>query len=344
MITIDGIIFSLQNSGGISVYYNELLKYTDQLSECYQTLIYENKNPYASKLKINKHVRGSLNIERFLRCEYNSEDPNEIFHSSYYRLPDRKFKGKIITTIHDFTDEIYPRNIKAKLLSWQKMNAILKSDGLICISENTKKDLLRFIPEAKKIPIRVIYNGVSDFKFNNIIEPKTQVIFVGARNGYKNFEICVNALEQVGELELVIVGGGDLSHQEIKNLNELLPGRYKKLGFVSETELNNLYSKAFCLFYPSSYEGFGIPVIEAMKSGCPVIAANHSSIGEVSGDAALLVDNINHESFVKELRKLFDEEFRSQLISSGLKNSERFSWKKCVSETIEFYNEIRSKR
>ncbi|MEG1089918.1 MAG: glycosyltransferase family 1 protein [Citrobacter sp.] len=344
MIIIDGIIFSLQKSGGISVYYNELLhRFTGQ-SEKICHLVYENENSYTSNLIINKKIRWHLEVERFRKVDVFGKE-NDIFHSSYYRLPSKTYAGKIITTVHDFTENLYPRGLKSIILNAQKRNSILKSDGIICISENTRRDMHKFIPESVNIATRVIYNGVSDFSFNNQYEHfEPYVIFIGARDGYKNFEMCVQALHNLPEIQLIVIGGGQLTDYELKLLNENIPNRYKHAGFISECELESYYQNALALVYPSFYEGFGIPVIEAMKCGCPVIASKSSSVQEIAGNAAVLIENITAEKIGLNILKLKSPAIRTQIITLGLNNAKKFSWDKMASETLDFYNYVRGEK
>lgn len=343
MIIIDGIIFTLQKSGGISVYFYELLQNIQKKNESISLILYENDNNYTRNdfFTINSKIRKHIAIERFRRVNVIGSY-NDIFHSSYYRLPSKKFKGKIITTVHDFTEEIYPRGIISKILYFQKRKAILDSDGLICISENTRRDMHRFIPESVDIPTKVIYNGVADFFHNNLDGNYERfVIFVGARGGYKNFEMCVLALKNLRDIRLVVVGGGDFSSSETRFLNDNIHGRFAHMGFVTLEKLNELYQKALALVYPSEYEGFGIPVIEAMKSGCPVIAAETPAIQEVSNGSAVLIANISAEKIEESIRNLENHKIRVEKIQLGIENSKIFSWDKMAEETLNFYNEIR---
>lgn len=341
MIVIDGIIFSLQRSGGISVYFNELLRRLDKEQEKIYHLLYQNQNGYTKHLEVNRKIRWNLAFERFRRVNVFG-DKGDVFHSSYYRLPTNEFSGKVITTVHDFTDDIYPRGINSKVLTAQKKHAILNSDGLICISKNTMKDMHKFIPESVNITTTVIYNGVGNFTFSpKIGSYESYVIFVGARSGYKNFSMCVTALKQLNDINLIVIGGGDFSDDEKKILNNTIPGRFRHAGFVSEAELENLYQNALALIYPSYYEGFGIPVIEAMKAGCPVIASKSSSIEEVSNNAAILFENISAETITQGILELKNQKFRKEKISLGLENSKNYSWDKMALETQEFYNSVR---
>jgi len=188
----------------------------------------------------------------------------------------------------------------------------------------------------------VIYNGVGDFK------PATKnksldkyVLFVGARNGYKNFDACVESLSTHSDINLVVVGGGKFTNDEIKFLEGNIPGIYRHAGYVTEVLLNDLYSQAYCLIYPSFYEGFGIPVIEAMKSGCPVIGCNSSSVSEIASGAAILLDDITGDKISDVLVVLKDDVYRNNLIAAGFERSRKYSWSKMAEQTLNFYNEIR---
>ncbi|WP_257255191.1 glycosyltransferase family 1 protein [Endozoicomonas sp. SESOKO3] len=261
-----------------------------------------------------------------------------VFHSSYYRLPSAS-SLKVVTTVHDFTYEKF-RNGPAKWVhSWQKNRAIQNSDLIICVSQNTANDLMKICPVDHE-RIRVIYNGVSDAYKPLYFETKTNdsVLFIGARVGYKNFDIAVKAVSKVDDLKLRIVGGGVLSFKEQKLLEEQLPGRFTWLGRLSDEALNKEYNSAFALLYPSSYEGFGIPIVEAMKAGCPVIAVNVSSIPEVAGDAAVLVDHPKVDTLRIALIEVLNH--RNQLKIAGYKQAKMFSWDRCFQETLSVYNEL----
>jgi mannosyltransferase len=222
----------------------------------------------------------------------------------------------------------------------------MNSDVVICISESTRNDLLAYIPEAGVKDIRVIYNGVSDDYYplanSNLDRCRSSnyVMFVGARGNYKNFKLLVEALINHNEIDLIITGGGDLTSEEMGFLDECIPGRYIHKSFVENSVLNILYNNAFCLVYPSLYEGFGIPVLEAMKSGCPVVAVNGSSLTEVCGEAAILLDEVTPDSISKAIDLLSDSSFRKNIIKLGFKNSSQFSWDKSFSEIDAVYEEL----
>jgi mannosyltransferase len=123
-------------------------------------------------------------------------------------------------------------------------------------------------------------------------------------------------------------------------LNNRLLDRYIYIKNVSNSTLNIFYNFAHCLLYPSSYEGFGIPVIEAMKVGCPVIAMKSSSIPEISANAALLLDSLSVEKAKLFVAQLEDSAFRKNIVEKGIENSHRFSWDKCYSEVKTLYKKL----
>ncbi len=139
---------------------------------------------------------------------------------------------------------------------------------------------------------------------------------------------------------MVIVGKDDLTPTQ-KSLLKYSSFHYQGL---SQEELNILYNNAFCLLYPTSYEGFGIPLLEAMSSGCPVISTNISSIPEVVGNAAILLDEVLPQNFIKAVLSLENSNLREEMIQKGFLQAKKFSWDKCYSETLEFYKNILRKR
>ena len=141
-------------------------------------------------------------------------------------------------------------------------------------------------------------------------------------------------------MHLLLVGGGTLTQEERTLLQKKLSGRFNHQQKVEDRQLNIFYNRAFCLLYPSSYEGFGLPLLEAMQAGCPVVSVNSSSIPEVCGSAALLARSIDAVSLGMEVDKLRDGEYRQQLIESGLNRAALFSWDSCVDKTLKFYTEL----
>jgi glycosyltransferase involved in cell wall biosynthesis len=356
-ISLDNIIFSLQKVGGASVVWQQHLErlLQDKDFDCH-FLEYDNaelnffrKQLFLKRGLIDLKSSRFLSFKRYL--DLNSQTTNKhIFHSSYYRIE----KGKNVmnvTTVHDFTYEHFIKGISKKVHSWQKNKAINNSNGIICVSESTKKDLLHFLPHISENKIRVIYNGVdtafrllqNDFIFDkkHHFEDYSYALYIGdRRTTYKNFDMAVDACG-LANIPLLIIGGGELTDTELNNLKTKLgEANFKLLLGVSVEDLNSYYNKAFCLLYPSLYEGFGIPVVEAQRAGCPVIATNSSSIPEVIGNDYLAIENPTPQKITDKIKELSSNNLRKETIELGFQKSKQFSWQNTYNETTEFYKEL----
>ena len=357
-IIYDNIIFLLQKAGGISVVWHELLQRILKDNEIKSKFIdFQGDNIFRKNLTIpesyllyNSFKRFPIKVQRYLNPRIENKG---IFHSSYYRIV--KNPNIInVTTVHDFTYEYYWKGLPKRIHQIQKGIAIKNSKRIICISQNTKIDLLKFYPKIKEDQIIVIYNGVDNLYkpllnkdealLNQLIPFSTGefVLYVGDRkSSYKNFNLAVNACK-ISKQPLLLVGGGILSNKENQLLNEKLgANKFKHLNGISNEQLNLIYNHAFCLLYPSLYEGFGIPVLEAQRAGCPVISTNYSSIPEVAGKGAILLNEVTEYNIADILYLLKnDSTVAANLRKEGFENSQRFSWDTCYEQTKALYKEI----
>jgi mannosyltransferase len=355
-IYFDNIAFSIQKAGGVTAVWSELLKRVPvEYVKAY--LEYPNNNIFRKELRLPQSKiifkqSPCVKIEKLFDVSIRDNE-KFIFHSSSYRICKSQNAINVIT-VHDFIDEYYNNNaLRRKLKTSRMKHCIAKSDALICVSENTRKDLLHFYPKTDPSKIFVVHNGKSEvFKINesdvNIQFPNLHsqeyVLFVGNRKGYKNFKTLVEAMSLYRKKKLVIVGGGNLDNDELTNLNEMiLSDNYVHYQGISNESLNLLYNNAYCLVYPSAYEGFGIPVIEAQSAGCPVIAANTSSLPEILHDSAVLLKQLNFHSIVKALLILEDTETRNLYISKGLDNALNYSWDTMAKQYLKIYNKFKNK-
>ncbi|MCQ4914109.1 glycosyltransferase family 4 protein [Bacteroides nordii] len=354
-ILLDNIIFSLQRSGGISVVWYEFLKRilsTKHKVDLFFLEFVEHENIFRIQLDIPKEnifrkKKSFLFYERYFPLQLSFGDSSScfIFHSSYFRVCSNP-NAINITTVHDFTYEYFYRGLHKWIHCWQKYYAIRHSQYIVCISNNTKQDLLKFLPDVDEKKIRVIYNGVSDeyyplLNINNYKLPypvNSYLLFVGERKAYKNFDLVVKSLKYL-TYKLVIVGA-ELEKEEQKLLDKNLSSdNYCHVGRISNYDLNILYNGAVALIYPSSYEGFGLPVIEAQKAGCPVIAYNSSSISEIIGETPLLMHRLDLQELLKKVNMLSDLELRKDVIEKGIQNAKRFSWDDMYRKLIDLYLE-----
>lgn len=350
MLIFDNIIFSLQRAGGISAVWSNLISNIQKTGAPLLCLEYEDaiQNIFRNNINIPHENIYSLGRKASKWHEFVSPSINLnekfIFHSSYFRVCPNK-NAINIATVHDFIYEQGKPNLKQKIRILLDYMAIRRSDAVVCVSESTRKDLFKYLPDINPEKVSVIHNGVSDY-FSQLNEsPYPQysdyLLFVGGRQSYKNFKFLVESLS-LSDFKLLICGA-PLSKEEIRLLDKYISGRYNTIVFPSNEDLNAIYNSVYALVYPSSYEGFGIPVLEAQRAGCPVIALNASSIPEVIGDDALLMTNLSVDDLYTKLEELKHPSRRGQLIDSGLTNSMRFSWDKMASEYLQLYNNLLTK-
>lgn len=360
-VILDNVIYSNVTHGGVSNYWFELSKFLLQ-KEQDDVSFYEeresNLNFHRNQLSIpeNRIIRNnslsSSSIKRRLSSVDIKTEGHFLYHSSYYRPISGSTNFTEITTVHDFTHNYYSGFLKKLVHNKIKYGSIKRAKGIICISENTYTDLIKFCPPSKNQKVKIIHNGVSNDYYPIVKELYTSdnylnylgiedpyVLYVGSRINYKNFSFVIKLLKEISSIKLVIVGTS-LTKNELNLFDKETLKRIFIVSDVKNSELNILYNFAHALLYPSSYEGFGIPIVEAMKAGCPVLALQNSSIAEVSGGAAILFKELNIGLFKKALAKLYESEFRNEIIGKGFIQSQIFSWDKCCKETHEFYKEV----
>ncbi len=348
-IVLDNIIFSWQRSGGISTVWGRVIQALAASGMDYRVLEWDgaNRNVCRRDLKIPSAKVTKLKallplVARYQGVKWGKQAPF-IFHSSYYRLCTNPNAINILT-VHDFTYERCSSGLKRAVHHLTKRRAIQRADRVICVSSNTRDDLLHYVPGVNPEKVRVIYNGV-DEKFRRLSDHKRFrsgikpfLLYLGERTGYKNFRIAVETAQLMG-IELKIAGP-HLNGRELNWLTRMLDDRYQSLGYVDTCTLNRLLNEAFALIYPSAYEGFGLPIVEAQKAGCPVLALNSSSLPEVMGDETMLVDEPDPKAFTQKARQLYDHSVREHVIAQGVRNAERFSWNQMAQQYLDLYREV----
>lgn len=368
-ILFDHQVFSWQSYGGVSRYFVEQMRglnargHEALLPESFfSENVYLRQFPaYHRKSLTSFAFKGKKMLQnwwgrRASRHALRHQRP-DVFHPTYfdpYFLPVLKKTGiPFVLTVHDMIHEIYghgsrsffslDRNVVAnKRLLAEKANAI------IAVSENTRRDLLRFCPDTDPAKIQVIHHGNAMFRPAGSTKPPTgnYLLFVGQRKAYKHFTAMVEQLAGLlrteKELELWCVGGSlfDTAEQEqFTRLGIRSKVCYKRVA--SDDALADLYAGARCFIFPSQYEGFGIPVLEAFGCGCPAVLNRRSSLPEVGGDAALYFDEEAPESLEAAVRRVLDDTaFRTELVQRGYARAKDFTWEKSVARHISVYESL----
>lgn len=343
-ITIDGIIFSLQNFGGISVYFAELIRYLQQQNEIDLRVDFFGR-PNALgisdiKSSDNASFHGKRLLERYRKA--NCRNQKSVFHSSYYRQSKAHAMPSVVT-VHDFYYERFRTGLPRLVHSLQKYSAIRTADAIICVSQATADDLAEFVGISPRQSLHIIHNGVGEAFTPSTQESYNsfQLLFVGARTDYKNFRTVLRALQKLPEHRLICIGGGAITQQELDGFSETEKRRIKHIPYVSDVELAGLYRTSLCLLYPSSFEGFGIPVAEAMKCGCPVIGLKScTAVEEIAGSALVGINDNDPTLLAEAVESLHDSSFRSSVVQTGNKTAAAFSWSATHEKTLSVYRTL----
>jgi len=360
-VLYDHQIFSTQNYGGVSRYFFELMNYLNKYKEVdFELALSYSNNYYLKNAPFSNHKTFSEKKKRWglldLLNKRNSKGALkkkdfDVFHPTYYDLYFLKYLSKkpFILTIYDMIHELYPQLFSDDTSKWKRLLA-QKAAKIISISENTKRDIMKFynIDESK---IKVIYLGSSLKKNDNLIDPDIKlpenfILFIGSRIRYKNFDLFIRAitplLKSSEDLYVVCVGSGRFSEVESYLFNKLnIEGRVLQY-LINDDTLPYLYQKALAFVFPSLYEGFGIPVLEAFSCGCPVVLSNASSFPEVAGEAGIYFDPNDESSIREAVSKVVygGEKVRKDLQFKGLEQLKKFSWEKTAKETIAVYKKL----
>ncbi len=361
-ILYDHQIFTLQKYGGISRYFIELYSHlaktggvTSKISVMYSENIYFQTYFHQRSLLPKRKFPGKYRLINKMN-EYSSKSQIEkgrfdIFHPTYYNPYFVKIikKKPFVLTVHDMIHELYPQIFSAEDLTVvHKKELIEKASKIIAVSENTKKDILKFNQIDPKI-ISVIPHGsslndIASKKIPNL--PKIFLLFVGNRENYKNYIRFIEAIAPIltssdNSPYVICVGGNNFSNNEMA-LHAKLNIQNRILHcFGDDSTLKYLYMNAKALVFPSCYEGFGIPIIEAFNCGCPVVCSERSSFPEIAHDAAVYFNPDSKDSIKQSVQNILnDDSMRRSLIEKGAKRGRQFSWQKTAEQTKKVYEDI----
>jgi len=279
----------------------------------------------------------------------------DIFHPTYYDPYFLKHLGKkpFVLTVYDMIHEVHPEYFspESPTARWKKQ-LIEKAGSIIAISESTKKDIIKFI-DVDPEKIQVIYLGspfesmidsdeAIDIPSHSPMYGKSYILFVGNRSSYKNFKFLIETIAPLlvkdNELQVCCAGGEPFTPPEILFLKNLQISHKVHHVQPNERSMKKLYKNALVFIFPSLYEGFGLPVLEAFSSGCPALLSNTSSLPEIGGDAALYFDPHDSATLKDAFEHIIsDNSLRIKLILKGYERSILFSWEKTASATKNVY-------
>jgi len=379
-ILYDHQIFTIQKYGGISRYFiqiisnlppnvkaeiaikysnNEYLKNaelannTNSLFQPIDKFLHGIKFP--GKKRLFEYIRrnnpanypDAYALNKDLTIELLKKQDFDIFHPTYYDDYFLDYIGEkpFVLTIHDMIHEIYPEMLNDPETVKRKSILAQRAAHIIAVSENTKKDIIEIlkVPESK---ISVIYhaNSLNEETLTKLDLPEKYLLFVGERWSYKNFVFFINSIAQLLKENrdiYVICTGRNFDSNEKKHFLFLdIEGQIKSMS-VSDEGLIYLYQNAIAFIFPSYYEGFGIPILEAFTMSCPVILSQNSCFPEIARDAALYFNPKIGSSINDAINEIIsNSQLRNLLIQKGKEHGKTFSWKSSASKTVFVYEKI----
>lgn len=364
-IVFDYQIFSLQQFGGVSRYFLELaeklsmsdLELSSKIVAPYHVNSLLEAGAKSGKVAVvgrkippfpgKHHVLPVLN--RFASRAVLLHEQPDIIHETYYSDHGLKCKCPRILTVFDMIHERFPQYFEGvdRLVPQLKAKAVARADHVIAISKSTRDDIVKFLNvDPEKITVVHLASSLEKPEKTKSNEERRHpyLLYVGLRRGVKNFYTLLQAYMHSkvlhSDFDLVCVGGEKFSPDEKRAINDA--GLANKVVQVDadDSSLASLYADAAVFVYPSLYEGFGIPILEAMRCGCPVVCSNTSSIPEIAGDGALYFDPENQEELRSVLESVISSENRaSQLRQKGYVQEEKFSWETCARNTSVVYKQ-----
>jgi len=359
-VLYDHQAFTIQEYGGISRYFYELTSQLKGIPEMtiYNSLLFSNNEyirgnkiiqstPFFKRIKLQRKIE-TMNLLNEVRSKsIYKQNEFDVFHPTYYDPYYLTIKSKkpIVITFHDLIHEKYKTHDRQTLNNKRKV--LNRADKIIAVSACSKQDLMEYY----KIPIEkisVIHLGSSIATMgiaDKELDSENFVLYVGSRNDYKNFIFFVKSIAPLllkrKKLFLYCLGGGKFTHEELLLFQSLKIQDQIKMYSATDENLRKYYSSALAFFFPSIYEGFGIPLLEAMNCGCPIGASETSSLPEVAGKAALYFNPTDKDSILSVAEALVSQQpIRANLIQNGFDRAKDFSWQQTARLTQDVYNKL----
>ena len=354
----DYYIFHSQRFGGVSRYFYELISRA-AMDPRFETSLFQGffinqygieklHNRFASHFGLRRPAIHQLRhlfkpVNQFLFERSFRKGRPEVYHQTHFLDLKPDYEGRRILTVYDMTHEVFSKNFPAgDQTKEQKKAAVKKADHILAISESTKSDLVRLLGVApEKVTVTLLANSLTHVGGASSLHTRPYFLFVGDRKGYKNFSLLLQAFSNSrarAQMDLICYGGGPLSVQEESEIatKKLVGNVFWRQG--PDQQLATLYGHACALVYPSLYEGFGLPILEAYHYGCPVVTSKTSSIPEVAGEAALYFEKDQPEDLARVLDQVAEDlALRARLADRGREREKLFSWDRCYEQTASVY-------
>lgn len=361
-VAFDEQIFAIQRHGGISRVYAELAREFEANPEHGVELQPVNApilNEYilsdqttAQKLVVRPGKHWATTIARSMARRRHT-GPADIVHSTFYlpRMLKDYPQAKRVVTVYDMIPEMFPNTRRRLDFLTSKHEYVRKADHVVCISESTKRDLLRIYPDVTA-PVSVVHLGVGpEFTPEATALPSfpdNYVIHVGMRQGYKDGATLFKAFAHIAsgyrDLQLVLIGGGPITAQERQLLVELEIETRVAQTTLREPDMPSAYAHARMCVFPSTYEGFGFPALEAMACGTPAVLCDSSSLPEIGGDTVWYFEAGDDLALAKEMASILDDQSHAALRTQRARErSALFTWRDSAARLASVYSETISR-
>ncbi|WP_262150892.1 glycosyltransferase family 4 protein [Chryseobacterium foetidum] len=368
-ILLDPQIFYQQTYGGISRYYTEVFSVLSKKKGVEIILpVYNSDNAYLKEtdlpaknkslhilykvlsfLKISTRSLRKRKSDQLLETKFQENDYDVVVPTYYNPYFLEKINGKpFVLTVYDMIHELLPQYFVDDDFRVVERKALLldKATKIIAVSHNTKKDIVKVYPHIDPDKIVVVYHGTSIRMHSNVKVdlPENYVLYVGARPNYKNFKFLVKSIESLlkndSSLMLIAAGGGKFDEEESAYLKSLGVEKQVVQRRFEENELGHFYRQAKCFVLPSLYEGFGIPVVESMACGCPIILSTHGSLPEIAGDAGIYFDSESENDLKEKIEELINNpEMRTEYAKKGLEHVKKYDWNEAAEQCLQVYKD-----
>lgn len=355
-VAFDEQIFAIQRHGGISRVFAELARefetnpaYDVELQPVNAPILNEyilRDTTTAHKLVVRPGRHWLTTIARSM-ARRRHKGPADIVHSTFYlpRMLKDYPQAKRVVTVYDMIPEIFPQSRRRLDFLTSKHEYVRSADHVVCISHSTKRDLLRIYDDITA-PVTVVHLGVGpEFHPNPPTDPSLPehfIIHVGNRADYKDGPTLLRAFARIArdhrDLQLVLAGGGPLTSDEQSLIVSLGLQTRVTQTTVPESEMPSAYAQARMCVFPSTYEGFGLPAVEAMACGTPVILCESSSLPEIGGDAAVYFAPGDDAALSERMRELLDDPaLAERKAKEGIDQAAQFTWQRTAEQMADVY-------